>query len=377
MELKFSKIVDRDKKTAEMFLYGVLGDNYSDGEINGHYFAQELNWLGKNYDEITIRENCDGGSVSHGLSVVSEMMQSTAFITVKVDGIAASMGAVILAGADKVLMNDYAKVMIHSPYYVDDNGDAIKNLSEKDKKGLESIKSTLISLLVKRGIDEKRIGELMKTDSWFTADEAKTEGLVDEVITTGKKKEFAALEPKRLVALLMNENEHNCKIDMKKVIAKLNLLGAKLTDDATEDQIIAAVDAYVKPAEIEPSAPSQKLIDKLIEAGEKAGTVTEKNKASFVALATKDVDLFCDMLNLDTVAKADDKKDEKKHDKKDNTRVSEIVSALKEAGLGKPTADKKWENHSQAELDELEAKQPEVYAALYKAHFGVELAKMK
>ncbi len=366
MDLRFSKVVDRDLKKVEMLLYGILGE-----EIHGHYFAQELNWLAKNYDEITIRINSDGGSVSHGLSIVSEMMQSSAFITVKVDGIAASMAAVVLAGADKVIMNDYAKVMIHSPYYVDDNGEAVKNLSDKDKKGLESIKSILVNLLVKRGIKEDRVNDLMKTDSWFTAEEAKTEGLVDEVVVTGKKKELAALEPMRLVALVKNEYEHNSKINMKKVIAKLNLLGAKLEDGASEDQMITAIDEFVKPAPADPVAPSQKLVDKLLEAGKKAGTITANNEASYKALAGKDVDLFCEMLNLDAVAKTD----EKPEDKKDNIRLSDVVAALQ--GAVPAASNKKWDEYSEKELDELEAKKPEVYAALYKAQFGVELSKMK
>ena len=93
----------------------------------------------------------------------------------------------LLGGADTVEMNDYAKVMIHSPYYTDENGDEINKLSAKEKKGLDSIKSTLVTLLTKRGIAETRVNELMKTDSWFTADEAKAEGLVDKILTTGKK----------------------------------------------------------------------------------------------------------------------------------------------------------------------------------------------
>jgi ATP-dependent protease ClpP protease subunit len=364
MQLKYSKIVDREKKKVEMLLYGVLGE-----EINGHYFAQELNWLAKNYDEITIRINSDGGSVSHGLSVVSEMLQSQAYIIAKVDGVAASMAAVILAGADKVLMNDYAKVMIHSPYYVDDNGEAISKLSDKDKKGLESIKSTLVTLLTKRGIDEKRIGEMMKTDSWFTADEAKTEGIADEVISTGKKKELASLDVKRLVALIKSENVKS-NIEMKEVIAKLGL-----PENSDEQAVVAAIEKLQTAPPAEPGKPNQKLIDKLIEAGKKAGNVTDKNEASFRTLGETNIDLFCDMLNLEGSIPAPAPAPAPKP--VDNTRVSEIVAAMKEAGLGTPVAEKKWVDMTQKELDDLESKQPEAYAKIYKDHFGVDLKEVK
>lgn len=367
MQLKYSKIVDREKKKVEMLLYGVLGE-----EISGHYFAQELNWLAKNYDEITIRINSDGGFVSHGLSVVSEMLQSQAYIIAKVDGVAASMAAVILAGADKVLINDYAKVMIHSPYYIDDNGEAIKKLSDKDRKGLESIKSTLVTLLTKRGIDEKRIGEMMKTDSWFTADEAKTEGIADEVISTGKKKELASLDVKRLVALVKSENVKS-NIEMKEVIAKLGL-----PENSDEQAVVAAIDSLQKTPPADAGKPNQKLVDKLIEAGKKAGSVTDKNEQSLRKVAAVDLESFCDLLDLDSIqAKAVEPKDEKKEEKKDNTRMSEIVAALKEAGIGTPVAVKKWVDMTQKELDDLESKQPEAYAKLYKDHFGVDLKEVK
>ena len=295
MDLKFSKIVNREKRTAEMLLYGTLGDDQAKGEINGHYFARELNFLGREYDEIKIRINSDGGDVSHGLSIVSEMMASNAFIIAQVDGIAASMAAVLLPAADRVVMNDYAKVMIHSPYYVDENGEMMKNLSDKNKKALIVIKDTLAQLLGKRGIEADEIGTMLKTDTWFSSSEALTAKLIDEVITTGKMKQLAALEPMRLVAKI--NNEHNL-IHMKKVIAKLNGFGLNLTEDATEDQMVAALDTF-QPKTAE---PSEKLVNSLIAVGKKTGVVTdgdEGNESKLRKLAKVDFDLFVDMLGIE------------------------------------------------------------------------------
>lgn len=295
MDFKFSKIVNREKRKAEMLLYGTLGDDVEKGEINGHYFARELNYLGHEYDEVKIRINSDGGLVSHGLSIVSEMMASPAYIVVQVDGVAASMAAVMLPAADKVVMNDYAKLMIHSPFYLGENGEAVKKLSPKDQKSLAMLKDTLAQLLGKRGMDTEAVNTMLKTDTWFSADEALSAKLVDEIISTGKKKELAAMEPMRLVATI--NNEHNL-ISMKKVIAKLNGFGMHLTEDATEDQIVAALADFQPKNE----GPSEKLVNQLIAVGVKTGVVTEGesgNEAKFRKLALADMDLFVDLLGID------------------------------------------------------------------------------
>lgn len=356
MELRFSKIVNRELKKIEMYLYGTLGS--AQGEINGHWFAEELSWLGRNYDEITIRVNCDGGEVLHGLSIVSEMMASKAYIVVSVDGIAASMGAVLLAAADKVVMNDYAKVMIHSPYYVDENGDVVKNLSEKAKKGLNSLKEILSNLLQKRGITADRVAELMKTDSWFGAEEALTEKLVDEIVTTGRKTELAALEPMKLVAQIKSEfivEPKNVK-SMKKIAAKFGL-----AEDATEDQILA------KMTEQE-NAGSTKMVDQLVKIGRELGTVTDDNVEKVKRLAKADFDLAAEMYL--TVAKAEGEDDDEPETVpgKKETLIKDLVNKG-----GKPEkVEKKWDELTEQEIETLRAKDQAGYKKLFKAHYGFE-----
>jgi len=355
MNLRFSKIVDRELKKTEMYLYGTLGSDA--GEINGHWFAEEMSWLGRNYDEITIRVNCDGGEVLHGLSIVSEMMASKAYIIVSVDGIAASMGAVILAPADQVVMNDYAKVMIHSPYYIDENGEVVKKLSEKDKKGLNNLKDILSRLLQKRGITEARITELMKTDSWFSAEEALAEKLIDKVVTTGRKTELAALEPKKLVAKINETYVQPKKVkSMKKIAAKFGL-----AEDATEDQILA------KLTEQE-SAESARMVDQLVKMGRELGTVTDENVEKVKRVAKADFDLACEMYLTKPVAHAGDDDDDDDEPEK-AVLIKDLVS---KGGKAPVKVEKKWDELSEEEVESLRAKDQKTYAKLFKAHYGFE-----
>jgi ATP-dependent Clp protease, protease subunit len=101
MELKHVTSLDELKKTATLLLYGEIGD-----KVDGDYFAQEINFLSKQYDEIVIRINSGGGSVLQGLSIFNAMLNSPAFIVVNIDGIAASMAGVIAMAGNIVRMND-------------------------------------------------------------------------------------------------------------------------------------------------------------------------------------------------------------------------------------------------------------------------------
>lgn len=364
MDLIFSKVVNRERRTVEMLLYGSLGDRAEKGEVNGHQFARELNWLAREYDEIKIRVNSEGGLVSHGLSIVSEMMASSAYIIVQVDGIAASMAAVLLPAADKVLMNDYAKVMIHSPYYIDENGSAAKNLSAKEKKSLAMLKDTLKQLLSKRGMDDEKIKSAMRTDTWYTADEAQEAGLVDEVVATGKLKKLAALEPKKLVAQIYKENIITNFKRMEKVIAKLNGFGLNIAKDADEDQVVAALEQFEKPEVVE--KPSEKLVNQLIAVGKKTGVVTEGengNEAKFRKLAAADMDLFVDMLGIDQLGTAP-------APKAAQARLSDVIAQAKANAKGAAAEEKTFEwyekNDPQA-LARMEVTEPERFAKLVEA----------
>ncbi len=360
MDLIFSKIVNRERRKVEMLLYGALGEDQEKGDINGHQFARELNWLAREYDEIKIRVNCEGGMVSHGLSIVSEMMASPAYIIVQVDGIAASMAAVLLPAADKVTMNDYAKVMIHSPYYADDNGEAIKKLSAKDRKAISTLKDMLKQLLTKRGMEEEKVNAAMRTDTWYSAEEALEAKLVDEILSTGKKKELAALEPMKLVAKIFDEVITQNSKSMKKVIAKLKGLGVQLDENASEDQVVAALETI----NLNDEKPSKKVIDQLIVVGKKTGVVTEGdtgNEAKFRRLAEADMDLFVDMLGIDQLGTAPAQK------VATTARMSELVAAAK----GKPVAaaaDEKnfawYEKNDPAALAKMEVTDPEKFAKL-------------
>jgi ATP-dependent Clp endopeptidase proteolytic subunit ClpP len=356
MQLKTRHIIARDRKQITFLLYGLIGE-----KIDGDYFAQELMYAEKEYDEIVIRINSDGGSVNQGLSIVSAMMSSKAFIIVQVDGVAASMAATLLPAADFVRMNDYARIMIHSPYYEDEEGNKVQNLSAKDKKSLESLKGIMVTLLSKRGKSEDDIKKLLRTDTWFDAKEAIEAGLVDEVVTTGKK-ELAAMAPKKLVAKL-NDDEYQPKKakPMKKVIARLGL-----PEDSNEEAVLKAMDKR-----------EQQLVDRHIEMAK--DVITDDNKEMMAKLAKQDLDLFTGVVDqLRAAAKPAEEKDtgkekdagKEKDTGKDGKGAQARLSDLVKDAQGKkdPKAAKSfdwYQRHDPQALAKLKQDDPEKFEELY------------
>lgn len=341
-----------------MLLYGLIGDG--DKLINGHYFAREFRWVDENHDEIEMRINCDGGSMSHGLSIITEMQAAKSQVTTVASGVVASMAVPILLSGDVVKCYDYAKIMIHSPYYADENGDAVKKLSAKDRKALNMFKDTLKRLLMQRGLPEADAMDMMKTDTWLTPEEAKEKGIVDEIVKSGRKKELAALAPIQLVAQMNAENSklNNSNVKMKEVIAKLGL-----AENSDEQAVVAAIETLQnKPPKVE--KPSEAVVAKLIVVGKKVGIVTDKNEAAMKELAETNLELFVNLIDEEKLAKP--------ATGGDDVRLSEVLAKLGESGKGTET-EKDWDwyqkNDPQA-LAKMETAEPEKYKKLFDAYWG-------
>lgn len=348
MQFKNDILLNREKRTATIRLYGDIGT-----DINGHYLAQELAYLDQQVDEIEVRINSDGGDVSHGLSIVSAIDSAQAFVRAYIDGIAASMAAVIALTADEVSMNDYARLMVHDPYYVEDHGKLQKKLSQRARKALENIKQLLRGIMKRRGVDEDKIENYMKEETWFSATDAQTAGFIDAIVQTGKK-ELAALAPMKLVAKLNKQTKQqpNKEKKMKKVLAKFNL-----GEDAKEDQVLNAI----KEMETGHANQVQKLVDKLVEVGKATGSISEKTENKMRELAGKDLDLFVDLLNVEGVKPSDD-----------GNRISDAIEKLVKAQKTtvKDEPKKAFNEYTYQELKAMKEADNDTFKALYKDYYG-------
>lgn len=352
---KYVDILNEAKREATMRLFGEIG-----GQVDADLFAQELAGLDNMADTVHLHINSPGGDVISGLSIVSAMQSMRAFIHVHVDGIAASMAAVIAIAGDKVSMQDYAKLMIHNPYPSDDSA----KINDKMRKALGSLTDTLQTILSRRGCKKEKIGSLMSAETWFTADEAKAEGLIDEIVTTPRKEEFKNLTTTELLARIANEYKpvNNKDMDLTKIAAKLGLPAT-----ATEQQIIDAIQARETALAEQRNA----LVTHYLAFGKTNGTVTDKNEERMKKLAAADFDLFAEMVTdvpESTVVKMGTVLNEGA-----NLRTTDRLSAAlndlkgKAAGNAQAQAGKDWnwyQKNNPGYLNELEKTNPTQFQKL-------------
>jgi len=138
--------------------------------------------------DITIYFNTPGGMVHSGLGIYDTMQYINPDVATVCTGMAASMGAVLLAGGTKGKRSalKHSRIMIHQPL-----GGAEGQASdiEIQVRELQKLKKELYEILA---IHTKQTFKKIEKDSdrnfWMTSEEAKEYGMIDEVMTrTGNK----------------------------------------------------------------------------------------------------------------------------------------------------------------------------------------------
>ena len=161
-----------------IFLVGPVNDQTANLVV-----AQLLFLESENPDkDISLYINSPGGSVSAGLSIFDTMQFIKPDVSTLCMGIAASMGAFLMAAGAKgkrfALPN--ARVMIHQP-----SGGAQGQATDIEIQAREIIKTReqLNRIYAERtGQTLDRIAADMERDMWLSPSEAKDYGLIDEVL---------------------------------------------------------------------------------------------------------------------------------------------------------------------------------------------------
>lgn len=201
----------------------------------GNDFVRELNAIeNAGYPLCEVWINTVGGSVVDGLEMYNAMVNSTIEVHTRNVGVAFSTGGWLMQAGKKRIANYYSKTMMH-------------NTSGGDEKTLNAMNTTVSAMLSSRSKkSDEKIQEMMKDETWLTADEGKRAGLYDEIdMNCGadvkdsfeNSQPFAAYNKMQMVVnKLIQEPSKNIK--MKKVTNLLNL-----NEDATEDSIVKEVNS--------------------------------------------------------------------------------------------------------------------------------------
>lgn len=132
--------------------------------------------------DITMYINSPGGSVYAGLGIYDTMQYINPSVSTVCTGLAASMGAVLLAGGEKGKRAalPHSRIMIHQPL-----GGAQGQASDIEitTKQILMLKKELYDILATQsGQTYEKIEEDSDRDYWMKAPAAKEYGLIDEVL---------------------------------------------------------------------------------------------------------------------------------------------------------------------------------------------------
>lgn len=168
-----------------VFLDGPIHDASANLIVMKLLFLQSEN----RHQDIHFYVNSPGGSVSATMAIYDTMQFLDCAVATYCVGLAASGGAIVLAGGAKgkrfALPN--SKVMIHQPY--GQVGGQVSDIEIQAREILET-RQVLNEILAKHtGQPMEVIARDTERDRYLSAVQAKEYGLVDEVLTKPAKKE--------------------------------------------------------------------------------------------------------------------------------------------------------------------------------------------
>lgn len=137
--------------------------------------------------DISIYINSPGGSVYAGLGIYDTMQFISSDVSTICTGMAASMASILLtAGTEKKRFAlKHSRVMIHQPL-----GGVQGQASDIEitAREIQKIKEELYTIISNHsGQPFDKVWKDSDRDFWMTSEEAKEYGMIDEVLTKGKK----------------------------------------------------------------------------------------------------------------------------------------------------------------------------------------------
>lgn len=159
----------------DILIYGIIGE-----DLNAQMIIDRLE-QNKDVKKLNVRIASPGGDIYEAIAIMNAIARHKAEKKIFIDGLAASMASVIMCGVGGyIVAAKNSRIMIHNPWIEFTGGEASQ--LRKDADELDEFRKIMISVYKKRisGTDEEIIALMDKT-TWYSADEAKAAGLVDEV----------------------------------------------------------------------------------------------------------------------------------------------------------------------------------------------------
>lgn len=345
--------------------------------------------------DIDLLINSGGGEMFEGLPLYNNLCLSPVNVTADIQGLAASMITIVMCGAKKVRAASNSKIMVHGPRGGDyTNIEGLENLVTL----MKSMREDMAKVYAKKtGKTEQWIMDNWLSDGkdhWFTAQEAKAVGLVDEVyeVKADTASPQASWPLRRIAAfyeerLSLNNSQNKTEPSMKKIIAVLT--GSKLVslpETATEELVAESTQALVNQMGQKDQIIAQKdaRIKELEDQQKESATKALKDKSVAMvqgALSAKKI-VATQVDNLVKLASASEEGYQSTKEFLDSLKGYESVNAQLYAtgGANTESAPKTFPSlkaefdarSNDGSLETLRAENPDHFNRVYKAGTGKE-----
>lgn len=363
-----------NKTHAEVLMYGPVGGWFVDG-LN---FASLLNDLETDgVTEVTFRMHTYGGSVFEGNVVGNAFATTKMKINIIVDGVAASMGCMILpyVPVENIQVAENGFGMIHRPTS-QSSGDASDLMS--DVKLLLDIEGNFIKTLAQRTgkpADEIKNKFFDGKDHWLNADE-----MIEYKLAGSKVKSVASIAQLDKIQIenmgeeaiynqfVASAKEHFLPINSdtmkKELIEAFGLTG--VTEQSSDTAVIAALQAKFKTNEdrltaLEAEAKTKKTaaIKAALDTAQTAGKITAETRPTYEGIGeASGVEVLNTVLaGLGTKAP-----------------ITNVITGGK-TSTGSVTDEHDWNWYQKNDAKALEAMvkdNPDQFKALYKKEYGTD-----
>jgi len=174
-------------------------------------------------EDLEVLINSPGGDVYSGSEIYTILKDHANNVDVKIVGVAASAASVVAMAGDSVKISPTAQIMIHN---VSSGAQGDYREMEHQAEVLKNYnKSIANAYRLKTNLSEEELLDLMNSEKWLNAQEAKSKGFVDEIMFDEGNKLAASFNTNDEVML------------PPKVVNKLrDLLKDKDLEEETEEQ---------------------------------------------------------------------------------------------------------------------------------------------
>lgn len=200
------------KSSAEILIYGDIGESWWSESVSAGDFVRELAAL--DVEAVTVRIASIGGSVPDGIAIYNAMKRHPANITTVVDSMALSIASLIACAGDTRQMAENATLMVHAPWTI-----AAGNAVElRECADMLDTWAGAMSTSYSAATGETPAQALARLtdgkDHWYTAEEAKAAGFIDEIVSAAPVAAMAGFDLSKFrdvpahIVVALNDAKH-------------------------------------------------------------------------------------------------------------------------------------------------------------------------